>query len=129
MTSKNGFHPKVRDETDIENQSIIFPGTEDNERIRISSRLIRPENGAEKLENWLIQAPADPKVRTNYDLFEQAVEKFPNHKFLGDRRHEGQDFKWKTYQEARDLSEKIGSALIQKCGVRPENSYRRKSRS
>lgn len=116
-----GSHPQWTGENNFDNQSIIFPGTEDSERIRINANLKKPTQGVDNFENWLVQGPADNSIKTCYDLFKKSRSNFADLKFLGDRRHGGTEFKYKTYEEAGVLAEKIGSGLIQQCGVKASN--------
>ena len=106
----------------MKNQTRILPGTENGERIRISSNLVAPSDGQEKLENWLIQSGKDESIKTHYDLFQNAIKKFPNNNFLGDRKNsENGEFVWKSYEEVGKLAEKLGSALIDQLGVEKGN--------
>lgn len=51
-------------------------------------------------------------------MWQYAVKNYANRPCLGDRRHGGDSFKWKTFGEVEALANKIGTGLIQQCGVR-----------
>jgi len=84
---KHVDHPKWDKKIDLANQSRIFPGTEDNERIRIASALKEPSTGKDKLENWLLkELPCAPECKTVYSLWQRSRKLFKNNNFLGYRQ-------------------------------------------
>lgn len=124
MSVRKLNHPKWTWKNDKNNQSRILPGTETTSRIRISSNLVEPTENKEDLNSWLIDGlPEDMNIKTVYDLFQNSVKKYGDLPCLGDRRHGGDDFHFRTFKEVSELADKIGSAFIQKLGVKADNSY------
>ena len=110
-------NPRWESKADLKNQTRIFD--EQGERVRINAQLKAPETGAEDYNNWLIQKPDN--FSTCYELFQYAVKNYGDKNFLGDRRHGGKDFKFKTYSEISKVVDQLGSALLEQANVK-ENS-------
>lgn len=60
--------------------------------------------------------PARPGVRTLWDSFAAAADRFPKRRCLG-RRSGNKGYKWETYQEVRRRAIALGSFLRSECGV------------
>ena len=125
------FKPEV----DFDNQSFIFPGTEDGERIRINSRLQAPDENPENYMSWLKKSFVDVNnpekypiwMKTLLDLWINAVVKYADLPCLGDRKDPNPEdgksgqfvdhYTFKTYKEIDSLAGRIGSALVSKLQV------------
>lgn len=112
--------------SDFNNQTVIVPGTEDDQRIRINARLITPDNqcGPFNQDTYLnflkFSGNEDDPLPTVYDLFMNSVNNKPNNPFLGHINDQNQ-VEYKTYAECRQIVDKIGSVLISQLNV-PRNN-------
>jgi len=114
-------HSKVQDKCWKLPQSIIFPGTENNERIRINSKLIKPKEGADKLENWLVYGTEDG-TKTFYDNWMKSRQNFGNNECLGYRKPGEETYNWYTYEEVGHKADLLGTSMIKQMDVKGKNS-------
>lgn len=115
-------HPRWNPTGDRKMQSKILPGTEDGERIRINAAITIPEK-FEELEDVLI-CQAEGTNHTIYSLWAEACEKFGANDCLGDRRHGGTEFKWKSYAECKVIVDKVATAIVNDLGQAQSNETR-----
>ncbi|KRX04925.1 hypothetical protein PPERSA_06559 [Pseudocohnilembus persalinus] len=62
--------------------------------------------------NKQLPVTIDEQTKTVQDMFVNSAKKSPNAKCLGTVNKQGTGYEWKTYQEVLDLSERIGSGII-----------------
>lgn len=115
-------HPRWNPTDDRTVQSRILPGTEDGERIRINSFITIPEK-FEELEDVLI-CQAEGTEHTIHTLWVEASEKYSENNCLGDRRHGGPDFQWKTYGECKVIVDKVATCIVKDLGQAQSNDVR-----
>ena len=115
-------HPRWNPTGDRKNQSKILPGTENTERIRINAAIIVPEK-FESVEDVLI-CQAEGTNHTIYSLWKDACEKFSGNKCLGDRRHGGTEFMWKTYSDCKTIVDKVATAIVNDLNQAQSNDCR-----
>lgn len=104
-------HPRWKPSGNMKNQSKILQGTEENERIRINSSIIVP-NDFKKVEDVLISQPEELKNETIHSMWERACKNFPDNNCLGDRLHGGSEFQWKSYSDCGKIVDKVAAAIV-----------------
>lgn len=112
-------HPRWKPTGNKENQSKILPGTENGERIRVNAAIEIPEK-FNSVEEVLI-CQAEGTNHTIYSLWKEACEKYGHKNCLGDRRHGGTEFKWRTYSDCKEIVDKLATAIVTELGQAQAN--------
>lgn len=123
-------HPRYKpwSEEGLKKQSVILPGTEHTERIRINSRLIPKKDSSNNINDYLITDFTEFKTyhqyfRTFYDAWKSASLKYSENNCLGSidplsvGSKGGIKYNWLTYADVARKVDLFGAALKFFCGV------------